>query len=120
MESVKIRLDDRFKKKLDRAADEFPRRLHKALIFAVRFAHQRASKRVHGPVLKVQTNWLAGSLQPFIRTKGKDTLQAGLYTLAWYAKVHEYGLGKAKKKPFLHPSVNEGREKLFREIELWK
>ena len=120
MDNVKIKIDDKFKKKLDKAADEFPFKLHKALILAVRLAHTRASRRVHGPVLKVQSNWLAGSLQPFIRSKGKDTIQAGLYTLAWYAKLHEYGLGKAKKRPFLHPSLEEGRDRLYREIELWK
>ena len=114
-----VKVDTKFKEKMDKAAERWPFRMHKAMRWAARYAASRASKRVSGDVLNVQTNWLRGSLAPFTKRKGND-LQAGIYTMAWYGKLHEWGLGKMPRRPFLTPSVMEGVEKLIEQIEVWE
>jgi hypothetical protein len=113
-----VKIDTRFKEKMDKAAERWPFRMHKAMRWAARYAHSRASKRVSGDVLKVRTNWLRSSLGSFTRRKG-DSLQAGIFTMAGYGKLHEWGLG-VPKRPFLTPSVEEGVEKLIEQIEVWE
>jgi phage gpG-like protein len=129
----KIEISKEFQEKINRASERWPFRMHKAFRWAARYAASQAGKRTSGPVLKVQSNKLRSTLAPFVRRRGKDIIQAGIYTKAWYGAIHEWGLTAQIKKgprkgltvtwperPFLRPSVMEGVEKLIEQIEVWE
>ena len=119
MVSIKVKIDPKLRDKMNRLAKKFPDKMFREMKFTAQTAHSKAMPRVTGKVLKVQTKWLSSTLKPFIRRRSRDRIDAGIYTMAWYARLHELGLG-VKKRPFLKPSVEEAVDKLMKKIELWE
>lgn len=136
---MSVKINDRgFGKKMAENAKRFPMRMFKAYQAAARMAASRATRRVSGPrippgqrksvhaeprlegwVLHVRTNTLRSSVGEVFRKKGKDIVAgvgAGRGNMK-YPAIHELGLGKAKKRPYLKPSAEDAWKWLVEQFE---